>query len=59
MNMLVSGKTLPVPMMNIINGGAHADNSLDFQEYMIIPQRDTIHERVRVGAEVFIALKCF
>ena len=52
-----SGKTLPVPMMNIINGGAHADNSLDFQEYMIIPQRDTIHERVRVGAEVFHALK--
>lgn len=52
-----NGKTLPVPMMNIINGGAHADNSLDFQEYMIIPQRDTIHERVRVGAEVFHALK--
>ena len=51
------GKTLPVPMMNIINGGAHADNSLDFQEYMIIPQRDTIHDRVRVGAEVFHALK--
>ena len=51
------GKTLPVPMMNIINGGAHADNSLDFQEYMIIPQRDTIHERVRVGAEVFHSLK--
>ena len=52
-----NGKTLPVPMMNIINGGAHADNSLDFQEYMIIPQRDTIHERVRVGAEVFHTLK--
>ena len=52
-----NGKTLPVPMMNIINGGAHADNSLDFQEYMIIPQRDTIHERVRVGAEVFHSLK--
>lgn len=51
------GKILPVPMMNIINGGAHADNSLDFQEYMIIPQRDTIHERVRVGAEVFHSLK--
>ena len=51
------GKTLPVPMMNIINGGAHADNSLDFQEYMIIPQRETIHERVRVGAEVFHSLK--
>lgn len=48
---------LPVPMMNIINGGAHADNKLDFQEFMIIPQRDTIHERVRVGAEVFHNLK--
>ena len=52
-----NGKTLPVPMMNIINGGAHADNKLDFQEFMIIPQRDTIHERVRVGAEVFHNLK--
>ena len=51
------GKTLPKPMMNIINGGAHADNKLDFQEFMIIPQRDTIHERVRVGAEVFHNLK--
>lgn len=51
------GKTLPTPMMNIINGGAHADNKLDFQEFMIIPQRDTIKERVRVGAEVFHALK--
>lgn len=52
-----NGKTLPVPMMNIINGGAHADNNLDFQEFMIIPQRDTIHEQVRVGAEVFHSLK--
>ena len=52
-----NGKTLPKPMMNIINGGAHADNKLDFQEFMIIPQRDTIHERVRVGAEVFHNLK--
>ena len=51
------GKTLPRPMMNIINGGAHADNKLDFQEFMIIPQRDTIAERVRVGAEVFHNLK--
>ena len=51
------GTTLPKPMMNIINGGAHADNKLDFQEFMIIPQRDTIHERVRVGAEVFHNLK--
>lgn len=51
------GKTLPSPMMNILNGGAHADNRLDFQEFMIIPQRDTIRERVRVGAEVFHSLK--
>ena len=51
------GKTLPYPMMNIINGGAHADNNLDFQEFMIIPQSDTIKERVRVGAEVFHSLK--
>ena len=52
-----NGTELPVPMMNIINGGAHADNKLDFQEFMIIPQRDTIKERIRVGAEVFHALK--
>ena len=51
------GTSLPYPMMNIINGGAHADNKLDFQEFMIIPQRDTIKERVRVGAEVFHNLK--
>ncbi len=51
------GKTLPVPMMNIINGGAHADNKLDFQEFMIIPQAETIHNRVRIGAEVFHNLK--
>ena len=51
------GRSLPYPMMNIINGGAHADNNLDFQEFMIIPQRDTIKERVRVGAEVFHSLK--
>jgi len=52
-----SGRELPKPMMNIINGGAHADNSLDFQEFMIIPNRDTIKERLRVGAEVFHTLK--
>lgn len=51
------GRTLPVPMMNILNGGAHADNNLDFQEFMIIPNRDTIKERVRVGSEVFHTLK--
>jgi enolase len=52
-----NGRTLPIPMMNILNGGAHADNNLDFQEFMIIPQRETVHERVRVGSEVFHALK--
>lgn len=52
-----NGSLLPVPMMNIINGGAHADNLLDFQEFMIIPQADTIKERVRIGAEVFHNLK--
>ncbi len=52
-----NGKTLPVPMMNILNGGAHADNNVDFQEFMIIPQRNTIKERVRVGSEVFHSLK--
>ena len=52
-----NGKTLPVPMMNILNGGAHADNKLDFQEFMIIPQASTIKERVIIGAEVFHNLK--
>lgn len=51
------GKTLPVPMMNILNGGAHADNKLDFQEFMIIPQASTVRERIRIGAEVFHHLK--
>ena len=52
-----SKMSLPYPMMNILNGGAHADNKVDFQEFMIIPQKDTIKERVRVGAEVFHSLK--
>ena len=51
------GKELPVPMMNIINGGAHADNKLDFQEFMIVPQANTIKDRIRIGAEVFHNLK--
>ncbi|WP_295882781.1 phosphopyruvate hydratase [uncultured Thiohalocapsa sp.] len=50
--------TLPVPMMNIINGGEHADNSVDFQEFMILPVgASSIREAVRYGAEVFHALK--
>ena len=52
-----TGTDLPYPMMNILNGGAHADNHLDFQEYMIVPKRDTIKERIRVGAEIFHTLK--
>ena len=51
------GRTQPYPMMNIINGGAHADNKLDFQEFMIIPKASTIKERVRIGSEVFHTLK--
>ena len=52
-----NGTNLPIPMMNILNGGAHADNNLDFQEFMIIPRATTIKERVRIGAEVFHTLK--
>ena len=52
-----NGTNLPRPMMNIINGGAHADNKLDFQEFMIIPMRDNIKETIRVGSEVFHNLK--
>ena len=51
------GKELPYPMMNILNGGAHADNMLDFQEFMIIPQNKDYKERIRCGAEVFHNLK--
>lgn len=49
--------TLPIPMMNILNGGMHADNNLDFQEFMIIPNTDSIKERIRIGSEVFHSLK--
>lgn len=53
-----NGKTLPVPMMNVINGGSHADSSVDFQEYMIMPVGATsLTEAVRMGAETFHALK--
>jgi enolase len=49
---------LPVPMMNVLNGGAHADNSVDFQEFMIVPAgASSFSECLRVGAEVFHALK--
>src|SRR6201999_1728431 len=54
----VSARVLPVPMMNIINGGAHADNPIDIQEFMILPTgADTFAEALRMGAEIFHALK--
>ena len=50
--------SLPVPMMNIINGGAHADNNVDFQEFMVLPVGfDTFSEALRAGTEIFHALK--
>jgi len=55
---LGSSKTLPVPMMNIINGGAHADNSVDIQEFMILPVgAPSLSEALRYGAEIFHTLK--
>ena len=54
----VNGHTLPIPMMNILNGGSHADNSIDFQEFMIMPVgAPTFSEALRMGAEVFHNLK--
>lgn len=54
----VGARTLPVPMMNIINGGAHADNPIDIQEFMIMPVRaDSFREALRMGAEVFHTLR--
>ncbi len=54
----VNANTLPVPLMNILNGGSHADNSIDFQEFMIVPTgADTFSDALRMGAEVFHHLK--
>ena len=54
----VGGHTLPIPMMNILNGGSHADNSIDFQEFMIMPVgAPTFSEALRMGAEVFHNLR--
>lgn len=54
----VNANTLPIPMMNILNGGSHADNSIDFQEFMIMPVgAPTFTEAIRMGAEVFHNLK--
>jgi enolase 1/2/3 len=51
-------RTLPVPMMNVVNGGAHAANTVDFQEFMIVPLgAPSFHEALRMGAETFHALK--
>lgn len=54
----VNARTLPLPMMNILNGGAHADNGIDFQEFMVMPAgADSFSESLRMGTEVFHALK--
>ncbi len=54
----VNANTLPIPLMNILNGGAHADNKIDFQEFMIMPLgADTFSEALRMGVEVFHNLK--
>lgn len=53
-----NANTLPVPMMNILNGGSHADNSIDFQEFMVMPAKaDSFSHSLRMGVEVFHALK--
>src|SRR5947207_4619144 len=50
--------TLPVPMMNIVNGGAHADNNVDFQEFMVMPVgADSFSKALRMGSEIFHNLK--
>ena len=54
----INAKTLPVPMMNVLNGGSHADSSVDFQEFMIMPVgAKSIREAIRMGAETFHGLK--
>ena len=54
----INAKTLPVPMMNVLNGGSHADSSVDFQEFMIMPVgANSMKEAIQMGAEVFHALK--
>lgn len=54
----VSARTLPIPMMNILNGGSHADNSIDFQEFMVMPVgADTFSTALRMGTEIFHHLK--
>ena len=48
---------MPIPMINVINGGAHADNNLDIQEFMLVPVQNTEKERIRCASEIFITLK--
>jgi enolase len=54
----VNARTLPVPLMNVINGGSHADNAVDFQEFMVVPVGfSSFREGLRAGVETFHALK--
>src|SRR5215813_14752903 len=54
----VGGRLLPVPMLNVLNGGAHADNGIDFQEFMLVPAgADSFATALRMGAEIFHTLK--
>ncbi len=52
-----SARQLPIPLMNVLNGGAHADNGLDVQEFMIVPRLKTFRESLRAGSEIFHTLK--
>lgn len=54
---LGDGKTLPSCMMNILNGGSHADNNLEIQEFMIVPNAQKVSERIRMGSEIFHTLR--
>ena len=54
----INNYTLPVPMMNILNGGSHADNSIDIQEFMIMPiGANTFKDAIKMGVEIFHSLK--
>lgn len=54
----INATVLPVPMLNVINGGSHADSTVDFQEYMIVPVKNVnFHEKIRIASEVFHSLK--
>ena len=54
----VGEKVMPIPMMNVLNGGAHADNNLDIQEFMLVPYGpDSFKERLRMGTEIYHVLR--